>query len=186
MLAYTTHRFNVNEYYRMAEVGVLAPDAQVELLDGAVLDCFRCSPLHAAVKRRLSQPSFDLPEKTCIVSVSNPVRLDEYSEVQPDVMLVKYREDFYTTNHPGPEDVYVLMEIADVSLEFDRNEKLPAYARAGIREVWIVNLNETAIEVYREPNFTGYGSKTILRAGDKAAPRAFPDATVDVGELLKR
>jgi len=170
----------------MAEIGVLAPDAQVELLDGQVRDCFRITPLHASVTRRLSQPFFGLPEKDCIVSVRNPVRLDEYSEVQPDVMLVKHRTDYYTTRHPGPEDVYVLMEVADASLEYDREKKLPAYGRKGIKEVWIVNLTEQTIEVYREPHFTGYGAKTVLRAGDKAAAQAFPDVIVDVSELLKR
>jgi Uma2 family endonuclease len=180
------HRFNVTDYYRMAEVGVLEPDARVELLNGQVIDCCRQSPLHAAVKCLLSEPFFDLPEGACTVSVSGPVRLDEYSEVQPDVMLIKYRADYYTKRHPGPEDVYVLMEVADASLDFDRQEKLPAYGRAGIAEVWIVSLNETTIEVYCEPGFTGYGSKTVLRAGDKAAPQAFPDVAVAVAELLKR
>ncbi len=100
-------------------------------------------------------------------------------------MLIKYRVDYYTKRHPGPEDVYVLMEIADASLDFDREQKLPAYGRAGIGEAWIVNLNEATIEVYREPHFTGYASKTVLRAGDKAAPQAFPDAVVEVAGLLK-
>jgi Uma2 family endonuclease len=186
MAEYTTHRFNVTEYYRLAEIGVLAPDARVELLNGQVLDCFPSSPLHAAVKRRLSQRFFDyLPEKACTVSISGPVHLDEYSEVQPDVMLIKYREDYYCSKHPGPEDIYLLIEIADISLDFDRTEKLSAYARAGINEFWIVNLNEATIEVYREPNFTGYGSKTILRADDKIAVRKFPNAFMKITELLE-
>lgn len=78
------------------------------------------------------------------------------------------------------------MEVSDTSLGTDQEEKLPAYGRAGIPEVWIVNLNELTLEIYREPNFTGYGSKTILRAGDRAVPLTFPDVAVDVAELLKR
>jgi Uma2 family endonuclease len=182
----TTHRFSVKDYYRMAEVGVLEPDARVELLNGQVIDCFRNTPLHAAVKRRLSEPFYALPENACIVSVSNPVRLDEFSEVQPDVMLIKYRDDYYSRQHPGPDDVFVIMEIADESLDFDREEKLPAYGRAGISEIWIVNLTEHTIEIYREPNFTGYTSKTILRVGEQAKVQAFPDVVVDVAGLLKR
>lgn len=185
MITSAIHRFNVREYYRLVEIGVLKSDAKVELLDGRVFDCFRISPLHAAVKRQLSQPFFDLPEKACIVSVSNPVRLDEYSEVQPDVMLVKYRADHYSTRHPEPQEVYVLMEVADESLDFDREEKLPAYGRTAIPEVWIVNLVDRNIEIYREPHFTGYASKSILRAGDQARPQAFPDVAVDVAGLLK-
>ena len=170
----------------MAEVGVLEPDASVELLNGQVIDCFRASPLHAAVKCRLNELLCELPETACIVSISNPVRLNEFSEVQPDVMLIKHRDDYYSKQHPGPDDVFVIMEIADESLDFDRNEKLPDYARAGISEVWIVNLTEHTIEVYREPNFTGYASKTILRPGDQAKPQAFPDVVVDVAGLLRQ
>lgn len=186
MLGRAQHRFSVAEYYRMAEIGVLRPDAQVELLNGQVVDCFRISPLHAAVTHRITEPFFGQPEHRWIVSIHDPVRLDEYSEVQPDVMLVKYRTDYYKTRHPSPDDVYLLVEVADVSLDHDRDEKLPAYGRAGISEVWIVNLREESIEVYREPHFTGYGSKTILRAGDQANPQAFSDVAVDVAELLKR
>jgi len=101
-------------------------------------------------------------------------------------MLIKYRADYYKTRHPGPEDVYLLVEVADASLDYDREEKLPAYGRAGIAEVWIVNLADLTVEVYREPHFSGYGAKTILRAGDRAIPQAFPDVAVDVAELLKR
>jgi len=82
--------------------------------------------------------------------------------------------------------VFLLVEVSDSTIESDQAEKLPAYARAGIPEVWIVNLNELTLEVYREPHFTGFNSKTVLRAGQKAAPLAFPDAVVDVGELLER
>jgi Uma2 family endonuclease len=186
MLKRANHRFNVAEYYRMEEVGVLKPDAKVELLNGVVFDRGYITPLHAAVTRRLAQSFFDESDKRWIVSVRNPVRLDEYSEIQPDVMLVKHREDYYKTRHPGSEDVYLLVEVADKSLDFDREEKLPAYGRAGIAEVWIVNLNDATMEIYREPHFTGYGSKTILRTGDQAVPQVFPDATVNVAELLKR
>ena len=169
----------------MAETGVLRPDARVELLDGQVADSFRITPFHAYVTHQLAAPFFKLPEERCIISIRNPVHLDDYSEPQPDVMLVKYVPNYYTTRHPGPDDVLLLVEVADASLDYDREDKLPAYGRAGISEVWIVNLNDETIEVYREPHFTGYGSKTILRAGDQAVPQAFPDVTVNVAELLK-
>ncbi|MDE3068243.1 MAG: Uma2 family endonuclease [Verrucomicrobiota bacterium] len=182
----TLHRFNVKEYYRMADVGVLKWGEHDELLDRQVIDPFRISPLHASVTHQIVEPFFNLPERSCIVSIRNPVRLDEYNELQPDVMLLKYIPKYYTIRHPGPDDVLLLIEVADASLNYDREEKLPAYGRAGVAEVWIVNLNELTLEVYREPNFTGYGSKTVLRAGDRAKPLAFPDAVVDVAELLKR
>jgi Uma2 family endonuclease len=101
-------------------------------------------------------------------------------------MLLKPAPDFYRKRHPQPEDVFLLIEVSDSTLEADQAEKIPAYGRAGVAEVWIVNLNDATIEVYREPHFTGYGSKAILRAGDKISPLAFPDAAVDVAELLKK
>ena len=101
-------------------------------------------------------------------------------------MLLKPAVDFYQKRHPQPEDVFLLIEVSDSTLEMDQAEKIPAYGRAGVAEVWIVNLNDATIEVYREPHFTGYGGKTVLRAGDSIAPLAFPDAVVDVAELLKR
>jgi Uma2 family endonuclease len=186
MFVQTKHRFSVKEYYRMAETGVLRPDARVELLGGQIFDVPRITPMRAATTHRLAGRFFKLPEEACIVSVRNPVRLDDFSEVQPDIALINYRSDYYKTRHPQPDDVFLLIEVSDSTLDCDQAEKIPAYGRAGVAEVWLVNLNELTIEVYREPHFTGYGSKTILRAGDTLAPLAFPEAAVDVAELLKR
>ena|ERR1051326_282525 len=121
-----------------------------------------------------------------MTSVQNPVRLDDYSEPQPDLVLLKPSPDFYRKRHPQPQDVYLLVEVSESSLTTDREEKLPAYGRAGIAEEWIVNLIDQTVEVYREPHFAGYASKVILRVGDQARPQAFPDVAVDVSELLKR
>ena len=186
MLAPTKHRFNVKEYYRMAETGVLRPDARVELLNGQIIDMPPIGPFHGGVTKRLNRFFTNLGKGRWLVAVQDPVQLDEHSEPEPDLMLLKPAGDDYTTRHPRPEDVYLLIEVADTSLATDRDEKLPLYGRAGIAEVWIVNLIDQAVAVYREPHFTGYGAKIILRAGDQAAPQAFPDVTVDVAELLKR
>ena len=179
------HRFNVKEYYRMAETGVLRPDARVELLDGRIIDMSPIGPFHGGLVKRLSR-FFNLQAKgRWIVSTQDPIRLDDRSQPEPDVMLLKPAADDYTSRHPQPDDVFLLIEVADTTLEYDREEKLPAYGRAGVAEVWIINLQDETIEVYREPHFAGYGSKTVLNAGEKIAPLAFPDAVVDVGELLK-
>jgi Uma2 family endonuclease len=186
MLAPAKHRFSVKEYYRMAETGVLHPDARVELLDGQITDMSPIGPFHGGVTNFLSQFFFTAAKGRWTTTVQNPLRLDEHSEPEPDLMLLKPSADFYRTRHPLPEEVFLLVEIADTSLARDQEEKLPAYARAGIAEVWIVDLNEQTIEVYRQPHYAGYGAKTTLREGDKASPQVFPDAQVDVAELLKR
>lgn len=179
------HRWTVVEYQRMGEAGVLLPDARVELLEGQIIDMSPIGPFHGGVVARLTRLFGRLSGERWLVWPQNPVTLDEHSEPQPDVVLLKPSADDYTSHSPTPEDVFLLIEVADSSLTVDRQNKLPLYANAGIREVWIVNLLERVIEIYREPNSNGYVSKKILRAGDKAAPSAFPDAMVDIGELLK-
>ena len=168
----------------MAETGVLRPDARVELLDGRINDMSPIGPFHGDVTTHLTEIFAAASKGRWRTRVQNPVRLDEHSEPQPDLVLAKPIADA-RKRHPRPEEVYLLIEVSDASLETDREDKLPAYGRAGVAEVWIVNLNELALEIYREPHFTGYASKTVLRAGDQVSPQAFPDVVVDVGELLK-
>ena len=170
----------------MAETGVLTPDARVELLTGEIIDMSPIGPFHGGVVNCLIQLFTTAAKGRWVISVQNPVRLDDHSEPQPDLMLLRPVPDFYRKRHPQQNDVFLLIEVSDTTLEYDRDQKLPAYGGAGVPEVWIVNLNETTIEVYHEPNFTGYGRKTVLRAGDQAKPKAFPDVVVDVAELLKR
>jgi Uma2 family endonuclease len=184
MLVQTKHRFSVKDYYRMAETGVLPPNARVELLNGEIIDMSPIGPFHGGVTTYLAELFTAAAHRRWQTRVQNPVRLDEASEPQPDIVLARPTPDFYRKRHPQPDDVFLLVEVSDSTIESDHAEKLPAYGRAGIAEVWIVNLNGLTVEVYREPNFTGYGSKTILRAGQQAVPLAFPDAVVDVAELL--
>lgn len=182
----TEHRFSVRDYYRMAEMGVLRPGARVELLQGRIIDMSPIGPLHGGLVKRLSR-LFNLKAKgRWVVSTQDPLHLDDHSEPEPDVMLLKPSPDDYTRRHPRPEDVFLLIEVSDSTLEYDREEKLPAYGRAGVVEVWLVNPQEAVIEVYREPHFTGYASKLVLHTGEEARPTAFPDATVNVSELLAR
>jgi Uma2 family endonuclease len=186
MLAPAKHRFSVEDYYRMAETGVLRPDARVELLDGEIIDMSPVGPFHGGVVNRLTR-LFTLHSKDrWLLSPQNPLRLSDSSEPEPDVMLLKPSPDDYTSRHPQPEDVFLLVEVSDSSLAIDLEKKLPLYGRAGVVEVWIVNLEELAVQINREPHFSGYASKTVLRAGDQARPLAFPDTVVDVAELLKR
>lgn len=184
MPAPAKHCFSVSDYYRMAETGVLNPDARVELLDGEVIDMSPIGPFHGGVTDYLTEILVAASQGRWRTRVQNSLRLDEHSEPQPDLVLARPID--YRERHPQPDDVYLLIEVADASLATDRGNKLPAYGRAGIPEVWIVNLEELTIEVYREPNFTGYGAKAVLRPGDHAQPQAFPDVAVDVAKLLRR
>jgi Uma2 family endonuclease len=182
----TKHRFNTQEYYRMAETGLLKPDAHVELLEGQIIDMSPIGPFHGGVVNRLTRIFTSASRNRWLVSIQNPMRLDKYSEPQPDLMLLRPAAADYTSRHPGPSDVLLLIEVADTSIAYDRDEKLPAYARAGIPEVWIVNLLDQTIEVYREPQSAGYNSTLVLHPGDEAHPVAFPDVLVSLSALLKQ
>jgi Uma2 family endonuclease len=180
------HRFSVKDYHRMAESNVFRPDARVELLAGRIIDMSPIGPFHGGLVKRLSRNFHLQANGRWIVSTQDPVHLDDQSEPEPDVMLLKPVADDYTGRHPRPDDVFLLIEVSDTTLDYDREEKLPAYGRAGVPEVWIVNLLDATLEVYREPHFEGYSSKAILRTVDIAKPQAFPDVSVEVGELLRR
>jgi len=169
----------------MAETGVLQPDARVELLDGEIIDMPPIGPEHGGSSNHLNDLFNELSKKRWLVSVQNSLRLNEHWAPQPDLVLLKRRADFYTKQLPTPGDVFLLVEVAETSLTTDRNKKLPAYGQAGVSEVWILNLVERKLEVYREPHFAGYASQLILRAGDRIAPAAFPDAVIEVADLVQ-
>jgi Uma2 family endonuclease len=179
------HRFTVKDYYRMAETGVLRPGQRVELVDGRIIDMSPIGPLHGGVVKRLIRLFECHLQGRWLLSVQDPERLENHSEPQPDLMLLKPAPDDYDSRHPVPEDVFLLIEVSDSTLETDRDVKLPVYARAGIAEFWIVDLVNGALEVYREPQSNGYDSAQILHEGDAAAPAAFPDAVIEVAKLLR-
>jgi len=178
----TRRLFTVSDYYRMGEAGVIGPDERVELLEGEILRMNPIGPRHANCVDRLNYLFVTRLGERVSVRVQNPVRLGELSEVQPDVALVRRHRDVEV--HPGPSDVVLLIEVADTSVAFDRQVKLPLYARAGVPEVWIVDLPAAAVEVYREPGVTGYSASSRLAAGDTIGPAAFPDVRFPVREFL--
>src|SRR5579862_4817971 len=163
----TTHRFTVKEYYRMAEIGVLRPDARVELLDGEIIDMSPIGPFHNSVVNQLNEIFMAAAKGRWTTAIQNSIRLNEHSEPQPDLALFKKASDLYRKRLAQPKDIFLLIEVADSSLATDQEIKLPAYGQAGIAEVWIVNLVEQTVEVCREPNFDGYSAKSVLRPGDQ-------------------
>ena len=178
------HRFTTDEYYRLADAKALAPGARVELLEGQIVDMLPIGPFHADVGSRLGNIFSNAAKGRWIVRNQYPVRLNDGSEPQPDLALVSPQVS-YKQRHPTPEDVFLLVEVADSSVVSDREDKLPAYAKAGISEYWIVNLVERVVEVYRAPHPGGiYESMERRRGEDIIAPAIFPDATITVADLL--
>lgn len=184
MLTQTRHRFSVADFYRMAEAGILREDQRVELLDGEINDMMPIGEFHAGAVDILNMLFAEQCRRRFQPRIQNPLQIDDHSMVQPDVVLLKPRNDHYLSRAPQPEDALLVVEVADSSLEYDQHEKLPRYARAGIEEVWIVNVPAKQIEVYREPNYLNYGATTILKPGQSASPAAFPDISIAVAELF--
>jgi len=160
------YHFTVEEYHRMGEAGIIAPGRRVELIRGEIIEMSPINSLHAGTVKLLNRLLSPLLGEDYIVSVQDPVELDRYSEPEPDLAILKYRKDLYTQSHPKPSDVLLIIEVADSSLEKDREIKLPLYAAAGIEEAWTINLQDQQIEVNTEPTAKGYSNKHIYRKGD--------------------
>jgi Uma2 family endonuclease len=180
------HRlFTVDEYYRMAEAGILHEDDRVELLEGEIVEMPPIGSHHASVVDRLTRifsRAGDAIDAT--VRVQSPVRLGRTSEPVPDIALLRPRPDFYATAHPVPEDVLLVIEVADTSADSDRDVKLPLYARAGIAEVWIVDLNAGVVDVYTLPSTDGYAGRRSAGRGREVSPGALPQIAVAVSDIL--
>lgn len=178
-------RFTVDDYYRMAEAGILHEDDRVELIEGEIVHMAPIGPRHAASVERLAEAlRRALPAATMSIRTQNPLRLSRESEPQPDVVVVRHRDDFYADAHPVPEDVLLVVEVADSSLVFDRETKLPLYAAAGVPEVWLLDLTTDRLEVFLGPSASGYESRATFSRGDRVAPRSAPDARVEIARLL--
>jgi Uma2 family endonuclease len=180
----TARRFTVDEYHRMVAAGILGEDDRVELLDGQVVELPPIGPAHAGGVNRLTGLLYRALGDAVTIAVQNPVVLHEYAEPQPDVAVLRPRADGYGHRHPQPEDVLLLIEVADTSGHRDRREKLPMYARAGIVETWLVDLAGDQIEVYRHPAPDGYRDvRRVTRDGTLTAVR-LPALTIPAAEVL--
>lgn len=160
-------RFTVEDFTRMAEAGIFAPEDRVELIDGEVREMSPIGPDHSGIVNRLTSLLVRQAGEEAIVSVQNPVQLSDYTQPQPDFAVLRYRDDFYRHAHPLPTDVYFLVEIADSSLDYDQEEKIPRYAEASIPEVWIVDVNGESITQYTQPDGRCYRSQQTLRRQDE-------------------
>lgn len=176
--------FTVKEFHRMIETGILKEGDPVELVRGEIIQMAAIGSKHASCVRRVSAVLRSRLGDAVFVDTQNPIELGEYSEPQPNVALLRPRADFYAEAHPKSEDVFLLVEVSDTTLRFDRSVKIPLYAEEGIAEVWIVNLSDESVEVYRSPSPTGYESVQTFSRGQSIEGLAFPKVSIAVDELL--
>jgi Uma2 family endonuclease len=180
----TPFRLTVPRYERMIEVGILDENDRVELIRGQLVAKMSIGDEHAACVKRLNRQLTISAGVRAIVGVQDPVRLAD-SVPEPDVSLLQPRADFYASGSPTPADVFLIVEVADSSLDYDRNGKGPLYAENGIAEFWIANLIDRCLEVHRQPRPDGtYADVRTLRPGDTADIAALPGVSVAVSDIL--
>lgn len=177
-------RFTADEYQRMGEVGILTKDDHVELIDGEIVAVTPIGPRHASCVSKATRALVKAAGEDAIVQPQGSVRLDLYHEPEPDLMLLRPRADFYSTRHPGPSDVLVVIEIADSSIEYDRDVKARIYAESGVAEYWLSDLNADVLWRYRSPAGGTYQSVEPCRRGQSIAPQQLPACVIAVDMLL--
>jgi len=176
--------FNVDDYYRMAEVGILGPEDRVELIDGEIIQMSPIGTRHAGCVTRLNRLFNSAFKGRATVSIQNPLRINNYTEPEPDVVLLKYRDDDYSNKRMLPDDALLVVEVADTTLKYDRDVKLPRYAAGGVPEVWIMDLKGNRLLVYRDLKSSAFQTSLTLKSGESVLVSAFPDITFAVDELL--
>jgi Uma2 family endonuclease len=185
-LSVRKHRLNVADFHKMGEAGIFTEDARVELIEGELFDMPPIGSGHASVVmifiHLLTRAVGDL----AIVGAQTPIVLGEESEPQPDILLLKPRDDFYASSHPTPEDVLLLIEVADSSTYYDRSIKVPLYARYGIAEAWLIDLPHRRLEVYRtpKPEHAVYQHLEQHYEGS-VSPQLLPNVTISVADLFR-
>jgi Uma2 family endonuclease len=177
-------RFTADEFLRMAETGILCEDDRLELIDGEVVEMTPIGLPHTASVSCATRALVMAVGDTAIVQPQGPVRLDLYYEPEPDLAVLRPRADFYASRRPGPDDVLLIIEIADSSIDYDRDVKAPIYAKAGIPEYWLADLNASLLTRYLSPERGAFRSIDQFRRGESIAPRLLPSCLVAVDVFL--
>lgn len=178
----TRHRFTADEYQRMGEAGILHPEARVELINGEIVEMFAIGASHVGCVGLTNRSATRQVGDRVLVLVQCPIRIADDGEPQPDFLLVP--GDYDRSKLPTPANTFLLIEVSDSSLAYDRMFKLPLYGAAGVREAWIFDLPQSRIERHTEPNASGYGALAVAGPGEQLASTTLPDLTFAVDEVL--
>ena len=177
-------RWTVDEYHQIIALGIITPDTPVELINGQIIEMVPQQPPHAATTDEGGDYLKALFAGKAKVRVQLPVTLLPDSEPEPDFAIVKIDSNLYRDRHPGPSDIHLIIEVADSTLQKDRQYKSTLYAQAGIPEYWVINLKQNQMIVYRQLQDATYQTEKTLNVSDRIQPLAFPDVTVELKQLL--
>ncbi|MEO0488267.1 MAG: Uma2 family endonuclease, partial [Cyanobacteria bacterium J06659_2] len=172
------------DYHRMAEVGILTADEQLELIAGQIIQKMPKGPAHSALCKRIEKLLEHRLGDRILVRLQDPIQLDEFSEPEPDIAVVHPKLNFYAEGHPTPAEVYLLIEVADTTLSHDLGIKANLYAAGGIADYWVFSITTQQLHIFREPQADGYQCQLILRAQQSVSPLAFPNCTNTVQDYF--
>ena len=178
------HRITVDEYYRMVEVGLLAPKARVELIDGEIIDMPPIGDPHMATVDRINELLIHAVGDRAIVRCQGAVQLGDFSAPQPDLVLLARREDYYSTRRAVAEDIFLTIEVSDTTLSYDRGRKMALYARHRVPELWVIDVNSRRLHLYRRPSENAYLDVSSLEAPSTMTVERLPGFTLDLSWLL--
>ena len=178
------HKLTVADYHRMGQVGILPEDGRVELIEGEIIEMPPIGSIDAGTVDQLVSLFSLAVGQQAIVRIQNPLVLSRHSEPEPDLALLKPRDDFYKTSHPHPRDVLLIVEVADTTLRYNREVKVPLYARYGVAEVWLVDLENRCLLVFRQPAEEGYQEVQVLEQPEMMTPVMLPQCHVDLTGLF--
>lgn len=181
---FTIRKWTVKEYHKLGELGFFHPEERVELISGNIITISAKGTANTSATRRTANVLRDILGNQVDVYNKSPIALDDNSEPEPDIALVRIDPFDYATHHPTPSEVYLIIEVADSSLTFDREIKAKAYARSGIADYWVLNVNDRQLHVFREPAENGYQSELILGENGSISPLQFPTVNIAIQAML--
>ena len=182
--AFTLRKWTVKEYHKLGEMGFFHPEERVELIEGNIIKISAKGTVHAAATRRTATLLHNLVGNQAAVYNKSPIALDDNSEPEPGIAVVRIDPFDYATHHPTPSEVYLIIEVADSSLTFDREIKAKIYARSGIADYWVLNVGDRQLHVFREPAVDGYQSEVILAETASISPLEFPAFNIAIQAML--
>ncbi len=179
----TTYKFTFDEFYRLYEIGLIESKDRIELLNGEIIIMHAIGHRHAQTVTNLTADFLEQSRRRYLISPQNPVVLEEYSAPQPDIVVVPWSRR-KANRHPTPSEVFLIIEVADSSLQYDRGDKMRAYAACGITEFWILNLEDDVLEIHRQPEGSAYRELLTIPADGTASPLAFPDVFIALADII--
>ena len=181
---FTLRKWTVKEYHKLGEIGIFNPEERLELIEGNIIKISAKGTVHASATRRTATLLHNLLGNQAAVYNKSPIALDDNSEPEPDIAVVRIDPFDYATHHPTPSEVYLIIEVADSSLTFDREIKAKIYARSAIADYWVLNVGERQLHVFREPAVDGYQSEVILAETASISPIEFPAFNIAIQAML--